>query len=382
MKKNNIVKLLLIGAFLVLMFASCWATVESLHRTLPEIPEFLWWIGTIAFFTISSWGMKMVIDSFDRSRRVEKRAPKLVGGVSILLAFWLCFSFPTNTHTFIYMTNIKTVFADELFATINELRIIEETQKVDQKIKTEFEVYETKVNTALEKYKAEVLRTSSVGRGREAAKFYQQLDETLGPGEDLNHNLKPRSARLSDLEAHNREVSALVWAIAKKKKSEIEAKYGVLKDKKEQQEIGNLRNYLTAVAKKIKEKSRHNEPTEKTVLVLKQAKRKIREYNELFEEITSFSGSVSQNRVEETTHLEGRVEKNKEFDKGQPNSDVSEEIITNVEKFGSVINVWKGIIQGEYKTKGLLFFALLSLLIDIAGYIVFFRAFEEDTDAY
>lgn len=390
MKQNGLVKLALVGAFLVLMFGSCWATVQSLHRTLPEIPQILWWIGTVAFFTISSWGMKMVIDSFDQSRRVEKRGSKLVGGVLILLAFWLCFSFPTNTHTFIYMTNIKTVLADELFSTIEELKMIEQTQKADQKINTEVEAYERRVNTALEKYKAEVLRSSSVGRGKEAAKFYQELDEVLGPGEDLNHNLTPRSSNFRDLEAHNKEVATLVWAVAGKKKSEIGAKYAILKDKKRQKKIKDLRNYLSSVATKIKEKSHHNEPTGKTILSLKEAKREIVEYNKLFKEITAStttSSSSSGETIPSSKDKKGgqtaeQTKKDNELSKVAQSADSSEEVITNVERFGSVIDVWKGIFKGEYQAKGLLFFALLALLIDIAGYIVFFRAFKEDTRAY
>lgn len=380
MKQNKLVKILLIGAFLVLMFGSCWATVQSLQRTLPEIPSFLWWIGTVSFFTISSWGMKMVIDSFDQSRRIEKRGSKLAGGILILLAFWLCFSFPTNTHTFIYMTNIKTILADELFSTLNELKMIEETQKADQKIKAEMEAYETRVNTALEKYKAEILRTSNAGRGQEAAKFYQQLDEALGAGEDLNYNLKPRSRNHSDLEAHNSEVASMVWAIANKKKMDIEAKYAILKDKKAKQEIKDLRKYLTSVSRKIKEKSQHNEPTGKTINILKEAKHKIAEYNNLFEQITSSANVTSPKEDSKNKpQTEKSAEKKKEEKKVVAKANTSEEIITKVEKFGSVVNVWKGIFQGEYQTKGLLFFALLALLIDIAGYIVFFRAFKEDS---
>ncbi len=375
MKQNGLAKLLLIGAFVVLMFGSCWATVQSLQRTLPEIPQFLWWIGTVAFFTISSWGMKMVIDSFDQSRRVEKRGSKLVGGVLILLAFWLCFSFPTNTHTFIYMTNIKTVLADELFSTTDKLREIEETTKANQIINTEVELYRKRVNVALEKYKAEVLRSSSIGRGKEAAKFYQELDEVLGPGEDLNHNLTPRSSNFRDLEVHNNEVAKLVWAIADKKKNEIEAKYAILKDKKEQKEIKTLRNSLSKVAANITSK----EPTDKTIKNLKKAKHKIHRYEDLLSELDPSSTDKNSAKPEKETTKQ--TTKDKELNKAAQSTSSDEEI-TNVEKFGSVINVWKGIFKGEYQAKGLLFFALLALLIDIAGYIVFFRAFKEDTKAF
>lgn len=383
MRQNNLTKLLLIVAYCVLMFGSCWATVQSLHRTLPEIPEVLLWIGAVAFFTISSWGLKLVVDSFDRSRRVENRGAKLVGGILILIAFWLCFSFPTNTHTFIYMTNIKTVLADELFSTQNELKMIEQTQKADQKIQAEVEAYQAKVNTALEKYKAEVLSTSNSGRGKEAAKFYQQLDEALGPGEDLNYNLRPRSKKTYDLEAHNREVSIMVWSIVKKKIIEIAAKYDLLKDEKAQKEVKALNQYLAAVSEKIKEKSSHNEPTSKTILTLKQAKRKIFEYNALFQQLTADAPATP------TTSLKGEKKKEalkpkKEVkapkEEVKASKDSEEEIITNVEKFGSVVNVWKGIFQGEYQAKGLLFFALFSLLIDIAGYILFFKAFKEESE--
>lgn len=100
MNDNKFLKIISVLGFLVLAAVSCWATSESLHLLLPTYPSLLCWAITVGFFFIASWGTKMIVDSLNQNIYMEKRGWTLLGGVIIVIAFWLFCSMPTNTHTF------------------------------------------------------------------------------------------------------------------------------------------------------------------------------------------------------------------------------------------------------------------------------------------
>lgn len=109
MGQNNTLKIVSVFAFVALAAVSCWATQESLHLLLASWPQFLCWIVTIAFFIIASFGTKLIVDSLNQNVYVERRGKKLIGGILILLFFWLIFSMPTNTHTLSFIVALSKV---------------------------------------------------------------------------------------------------------------------------------------------------------------------------------------------------------------------------------------------------------------------------------
>ena len=89
MGQNNILKIISVFAFIALAAVSCWATQESLHLLLPSWPQAICWIVTVAFFIIASVGTKLIVDSLNQNVYIEKRGMKLLGGILIVLVFWL-----------------------------------------------------------------------------------------------------------------------------------------------------------------------------------------------------------------------------------------------------------------------------------------------------
>ena len=85
----NYMKLLSLLAFVAFAAVSCWATAESLHLLLPSWPVVLCWIVTIGFFVIASLGSKMIVDSMNPNIYQERRGLTLMGGLFLLLVFWL-----------------------------------------------------------------------------------------------------------------------------------------------------------------------------------------------------------------------------------------------------------------------------------------------------
>jgi hypothetical protein len=105
-------------AFLILAGISCWATEQSLHLLLPTgWPEILVWGITIAFFVVASIGTKLIVDSLLSSNFIDNRKGKLIGGIVLIVFFWLLMSMPTNTHTFFYNDKIGSVITKDIETT-------------------------------------------------------------------------------------------------------------------------------------------------------------------------------------------------------------------------------------------------------------------------
>jgi hypothetical protein len=112
-------------AFLILAGISCWATEQSLHLLLPAgWPEILVWGITIAFFVVASIGTKMITDSLFSSDFIDNRKGKLLGGLLLVIFFWLIMSMPTNTHTFFYNDKIGSTISQDIKTTNNYLQQI------------------------------------------------------------------------------------------------------------------------------------------------------------------------------------------------------------------------------------------------------------------
>ena len=114
MDQPYLFRLLKVLAFLSLMFISSWATVESAHRLLTGWPVPFLWILSLVFFSLAAWGSDLIITSFDQSIRVNGRFYKLLGGIILLICFWIGIILPTNTHTFFYKSIIEQTAIEEI----------------------------------------------------------------------------------------------------------------------------------------------------------------------------------------------------------------------------------------------------------------------------
>lgn len=134
MGQNNILKIISVFAFIALAAVSCWATQESLHLLLPSWPQAICWIVTVAFFIIASVGTKLIVDSLNQNVYIEKRGMKLLGGILIVLVFWLMFSMPTNTHTFFYRNAIGSIASEDITTTKGYLDQLKNNTLTEKKI--------------------------------------------------------------------------------------------------------------------------------------------------------------------------------------------------------------------------------------------------------
>lgn len=102
--------------FLVVAAVSCWATASSFMLIIP-LPWYVIWAMTIVFFVFASFAFKMIMDALHNDGSVENPKVKLWGGIALLIFTWVIISLPTNAHTFFYKLQIGNVVTEDLKTT-------------------------------------------------------------------------------------------------------------------------------------------------------------------------------------------------------------------------------------------------------------------------
>lgn len=109
-------KVLWFVPFLVVAALSCWATASSFMLIIP-LPWYVIWAMTIVFFVFASFAFKMIMDALHNDGSVENPKVKLWGGIALLIFTWVIISLPTNAHTFFYHRQIGNVITEDLKTT-------------------------------------------------------------------------------------------------------------------------------------------------------------------------------------------------------------------------------------------------------------------------
>ena len=180
MEQKSYLKLVWILAFIAFAGVSCWATSESLHLLLSSWPKLMCWIVTIGFFIIASIGTKMIVDSLNQNIYLEKRGIHLVGGIVIVLIFWLICSMPTNTHTFFYRTVINDKVTSDISTTSGYLDQIENNTKNKDQAKRKVDELKNNIDVTLGELEAEIKNEANPGFGTKSKEILRKLAATLG----------------------------------------------------------------------------------------------------------------------------------------------------------------------------------------------------------
>lgn len=180
MGEKNYLKIVWVLAFVAFAAVSCWATAESLHLLLPSWPVIMCWIVTVGFFIIASWGTKMIADSLNQNIYMEKRGVNLIGGIIIVLVFWLLCSMPTNTHTFFYRNLIDQKVTTDIAATQGYLSQIKDNTVTEARIQARCAEVENQINTKLQSLEAEIKNPLNPGNGPETERILGEIAQILG----------------------------------------------------------------------------------------------------------------------------------------------------------------------------------------------------------
>lgn len=353
MNQNNFLKIFAFVAFIILMGISSWATVESLHLLLPKWPVIFFWAITIIFFVVASIGSKLIVDSFSQYKRVDHRGWRLIAGIFLLVLFWICFSLPTNTHTFFYKSAVKDVLIRDLTETKGKLQDLANEGEAGKIIAQEKADFKNKIDALFSKFAAEINNPGNPGWADKAEDVVIELEAELGKIQRLKLKCQSFQCRQELIKAMREQVDNMV-------ESKLNTVYKTRLDNinrgLDKESIKKLILKIQKVQDKIDNNpANHNEPTEETTVTLSQAYKIIEKYSDV---------------------LIGN------FDKKYPNlTKIAKEDkityagVSKTEKMRSVIDVWKDFFAGKYAGRGFVYWIVIAILVDLAGFIFFDIAF-------
>ncbi|MBQ1191692.1 MAG: hypothetical protein IIX43_05410 [Bacteroidales bacterium] len=315
---------------------SCYLTVESFYLLL-EKPRWVLWILALAFFAISSFGTKLIYDSLNANNNgleKEKSVPYFIGGFFLVLIFWGIFSLPTNTHTLFLQEKAKEICISDLENTKIELNNIPKEYDIliknnDKKIR---------VQDLLTELKQEYTNPYRRGFGRRCDSLCYALEQVLAPERDWKlpqrgTNPKEDIKRIEEA-ADSRLESLLITTTIKRKTITDE----------ELKEIEKISNSITGLVNAInRDKISEDQIIIKTTARLKTAYPKLKEY------------------------------------KGDAKYEVYKSKTAQLKNVYGVLFSW---FQGDLKGQGYAIWFVISILIDLSGFIFFTVAFKKSNGTF
>jgi hypothetical protein len=365
MNQTKFLKIFSYAAFAAFLFISCWATVESLHLLLPTWPVPIFWIATIGIFVLASLGSKLIVDSFNQYDFVDNKGWRLIGGIVMLLVFWVLFSLPTNTHTFFYKSVVKEVMQGELVFVKDKLGELQNGGEAKKMVELEKAEFTTKVNAAFDRVHSEIMDPNNVGYGPRAKETIRNLANILGNGVEFQEPkfVNSHQGRLNCSDNLRRQKDNFLAIKLAERDKKLEALFSTKKIQDEIadniQKINKIQNALLVDADNFINPDNKEFKTAKGVLT-----------NSLGI-IKNYSDGFIKHYPTASPLL------GSDYQQQQGKEIVKQDIISKTQKLESVIEVWQDFFNGKYAGRGFVFWIIIAALVDIAGFIFFDIAFKK-----
>lgn len=349
MNENKFLKIFTVIGFLAFAAVSCWATTESLHLLLPNWPKVACWAVTIGFFFIASWGTKMIADSLNQNIYMEKRGVTLVGGIVIVLVFWLICSMPTNTHTFFFRNLIDEKVTNDIAVTQHYLSQIKDNTVTEARIRAKCAEVDNQINTKLQSLEAEIKNPLNPGNGPETEKILGEIAQILGVNKIPKLSGKGNS--VEERKALYQAYREMVLLQLNNKKMNIVKEMTPSND-----------NY-----KKVATKDWKN--LEKTKNYISDGTLSLVNADDIKTIINKLNQSYSTIKANKPF-----VDFDNEADKERYTCSNPQ---TKVTRLLSVYDVWVDFLKGEQGGLAFVFWIIISILVDVAAFIFFDIAFKK-----
>src|SRR5574344_136356 len=350
MEQKNYLKILWVVAFIAFAAVSCWATAESLHLLLPTWPVAMCWIVTVGFFIIASLGTKMIVDSLNQNIYMEKRGLHLIGGIVILLIFWLVCSMPTNTHTFFYRTLISDKVTTDISTTRGYLGQIKNNTNNKNQASVKVNELKNSVDVLLGELEAEIKNEANPGFGPKSKDILRRMATILGVDK-----IEPLTFKGTSKQDRDKLCDA------------YRTKIYILADSKAQ---NIMKNVLSPNPDNLKEAKRDDDN-----LVL--MKKYIEEGRIDLNDAEDIQGVCDKLNTGYNT-----IKKNKDVVNFSSKTDeatyTADNPVTKVKRLIDVFKVWEDFIKGEYAGHGFAFWIIISILVDVAAFMFFDLAFKKE----
>lgn len=361
MKQTNYLKLFSIFAFLIFGGVSCWATAESLHLLLASWPKIFCYFVAAGFFVVASIGTKLIVDSLNQKIYVEGRTGKLIGGIIMVLIFWLATSMPTNTHTFIYRNVISERVNNDINVTMGYLEDVVKNTVNEENCAALTAERVAIVKGYQNRLMAELNQPNDPGSGPRAEKILNELETKYGYRIERYRN----NGNNSNLREVNRAVEFYNTQFNDLIENTIPGYY---RDKIVRPNETNLEQAINAyeALADLKEKIEAGKTSKGS----------------------SAGNSVDLNSAEDMHDIViprinagyQAVNSNHEmvrFRSGDEAKYRAIPVVTETQRMTSIFEVWGDYIAGKFNGHGFFWWILLAVLIDIAAFIFFDIAFKK-----
>lgn len=349
MNQTNYLKLFSILAFAVFAGFSCWATAESLQLFTAKIPVILCWLIAIGFFVLASIGTKLILDSLNQNIYCEGRGGKLVLGIVMVLVFWIMFSMPTNTHTFLYRDNIHEMVSRDITTSKEYLTQIANNQVTEEDINRRIAELEARVNPLANQFIDEIDNPLNPGDGPDANKKRIALLKALDMPSDTRLYISTGNHRLE-----NRELVNLQNEYRKQIADMLEQRINAIRNSAQANNAAGdaeiLLKEIDKIEKDIKDESINLNDRDEIGNIVETIEKS-------YALIANNLSWVNINPLDKAT-----------FENGHP--------VTNVKRLMSVYDVWMDMFRGDLHAGGFAFWLIISILVDVAAFIFFDIAFK------
>lgn len=351
MGQNKFLKIFSLCAFIAFAAVSCWATADSLQLLQPDWPLILCWIVTVGFFVVASIGSKMIVDSLNQKIYMEKRGLNLIGGIFLMLVFWLVCSMPTNTHTFFYRSVINDKLNSDLTTTIGYLQQIKDNKVSEESIQQAQSKVRNEVEIRLGELKSEIMNDANPGFGPKAKEILKSFAELLSVSkiDALTYKGTSKQEREKLYESYRQKIYILMESRLNEIRSSMIAPNSKTYTKEAAVRIENL----NAIIKNLEQEDGLSLYNPKDMQEI------CKKLSEGYTTIRQYENYVSFNSVEDKENY------------------LSPTGITKVKRLMSVFDVWQDYLAGQYEGFGFLFWIIISILVDIAAFIFFDIAFKK-----
>lgn len=361
MRQTNYVKIFSFLAFLLFGGVSCWATAESLHMLLASWPKIFCYLVAIGFFVVASIGTKLIVDSLNQKIYIEGRTGKLIGGIILVLIFWLATSMPTNTHTFIYRNVISERVNNDVDVTMGYLEDVIKNTVNEENCAAMIAERVAIVKGYQNRLMTEVNQPNDPGSGPRAENILKELETKYGyrieryrPGgkneglREVNQAIDFYNAQFNNL-INNIIPNYYQEKMVRPNETNLDqamAAYEGLADLKDKIEAG----------RKAKGSAKGN------AISLNSAEDM---HDIVIPRINTGYQAVSSNH--------GMVR----FRSGDEAKYRADPVVTETQRMTSIFEVWGDYMAGKFNGHGFFWWILLAVLIDIAAFIFFDIAFKK-----
>lgn len=174
-------------AFLVVAALSCFATAKS-FMLLIDLPWYVIVPMVVVFFATSSFAFKLIMDAVRNNGSEKYPKAKFWGGIALLLLTWVLISLPTNAHTFFFIKQIGAVVTNDLSTTISYAEQLAKRQNIYPEEK--YNALCENCQAEFKKFSAEVKgNNGKSGFGDRADSHISKINEFLGK-EGANYSIK------------------------------------------------------------------------------------------------------------------------------------------------------------------------------------------------